>query len=81
VTLRFLSPIPDPQVPATSPLEPWLRAAGARLEVRDGWRVAASFGEVSEEVTACREAVAVADRSALGKLELQGRPEALDYLV
>jgi heterotetrameric sarcosine oxidase gamma subunit len=78
VTLGFLSPVASQQVPASSPLEPWLSAAGARLEVRDGWRVATSFGDVPAEVAACREGIAVSDRSAMGKLELQARPDVLE---
>jgi heterotetrameric sarcosine oxidase gamma subunit len=82
VTLDFLSPISEAEAtastpPASSPLEHLLRAAGARFEVRDGWRVPTSFGDLPGEVAACREGAAAADRSALGKLELQARPGTL----
>jgi sarcosine oxidase, subunit alpha len=79
VTLEFLTPSPD--VTAASPIEPWLRAAGARFEARDGWRVAVSVGDPASEEAACRSGVGIADRSALGKLELQGRPERLTALL
>jgi heterotetrameric sarcosine oxidase gamma subunit len=84
VTLEFLSPIPDDAgatPPAASPLEAKLRDAGARFEERDGWRVAADFGSQAGEAEACRAGVGIADRSAMGKLELQGRPAAVDAAV
>lgn len=49
--------------PARSPLERDALAAGARLEERDGWRIAAYDGP--------EPATGWADRSHLGKLELQ----------
>ena len=58
-------------VPA-SVLLPEARAAGARLEVRDGWRVAVDYGSSERELEACRNTVGVGDASPLGKLELQG---------
>jgi heterotetrameric sarcosine oxidase gamma subunit len=75
VTLDFLSPVPGPT--AASPLEPWLRAAGASFETRHGWRVAAALGSPDEEAEACRSGVGIADRSGMGKLELQARPDTL----
>lgn len=76
MTLEFLSVdqpgAADGAAPAArSPLEPQLRALGARIEERDGWRVAAGFGPAEAELEACRARVGVADRSWLGKLELQ----------
>jgi glycine cleavage system aminomethyltransferase T len=67
-------------VPA-SVLEPQARAAGARLALRDGWRVAGDFGSVEEELRACRETVGVGDVSWLGKLELQGAAEHVAAVV
>ncbi len=58
-------------VPA-SVLLPEARAAGGRIEVREGWRVAADYGSVDRELEACAESVGVGDVSWLGKLELQG---------
>jgi glycine cleavage system aminomethyltransferase T len=76
VTLDFLSPANvvagerfSPV--ARSPMERQARAAGARLEVRDGWRVVTSFGDPAAERERCRDSVGFADRSELGKLELQ----------
>src|SRR5439155_27362960 len=57
---------------ARSSVERALLAAGARMEVRDGWNVAADFGSVDAEVKACTEAAGISESSALGKPELQG---------
>jgi glycine cleavage system aminomethyltransferase T len=65
VSLDFLSPAPSAL--ARSPMEREAIAAGARIEQRDGWNVAVSFdGEERNLAT-----VAFADRSQIGKLELQ----------
>jgi glycine cleavage system aminomethyltransferase T len=64
VTLEFLSPAPS--AVARSPMEREALAAGATLELRDGWNVAVSFDGEERH----REAVAFADRSRIGKLEL-----------
>ena len=56
---------------ALSPLARLQEDAGSRLEVRDGWRRAAGFGSLEAELEACRTRVGIADRSSLGKLELQ----------
>jgi len=56
---------------ARSPLERDAGAAGARFEVREGWNVAVGYGGAAAEAQTCREAVAWADLSHLGKLELQ----------
>jgi heterotetrameric sarcosine oxidase gamma subunit len=58
---------------ALSPLTRDTAAGGARFDVRDGWQVAASYGQPSAEVEACRSTVGFADMSHLGVLELQGR--------
>ena len=83
MTLAFLSPTSDAGrgPAAASPLEPLLTAAGGRLAERDGWRVATSFGSVTSELDALRAGAGIADRSAIGKLELQGPPAALDSLL
>jgi len=66
VSLAFLSTATT--AVARSPMERDALAAGARLEQRDGWNVAASFpGEEGRLAT-----VAFADRSHLGKLEVHG---------
>lgn len=55
---------------ARSPIEPSLRRAGARFELRGGWSVATGFGDPAGEAHAARSTVAVSDRSVLGKLEV-----------
>jgi heterotetrameric sarcosine oxidase gamma subunit len=77
MTLEFLSPAAG----ASSPLEPFAAAAGARFEERDGWRVAADYGDPEAEAAARREGVTVSDRSPLGKLELQGAPDAVTAAI
>jgi glycine cleavage system aminomethyltransferase T len=69
--IEFLSTSISAAAPARSPLLDAALAAGARTALRDGWEVADSFGDASEEATACLEAVGFADISQLGKLELQ----------
>ena len=66
---------------ARSSVERALLAAGARLEVRDGWAVAVDYGSVDDEVRACTEAAGIAESSAMGKLELQGPRAALAELA
>jgi len=66
---------------AHSPLEPQLQRAGATMVARHGWWVAAHFGSSAGELALCETAVGVADRSDLGKLELRGRPTAIEPLV
>jgi heterotetrameric sarcosine oxidase gamma subunit len=61
---------------ARSPMERMAVAAGARVEIRDGWSVAASYPGDNEPTPA-----GWADVSHLGKLELQGPPEALQTIV
>ena len=64
MSLAFLSPAPT--AIARSPMEREAIAAGATIEQRDGWNVAVSFeGGHTYEST-----VSFADRSHLGKLEL-----------
>jgi glycine cleavage system aminomethyltransferase T len=85
VTLEFLAADltqgGDARPVARSAIEPCLRAAGARFELRDGWSVATSFGSVEAELATCRTRVGVGDRSALGKLEVQGSPDAVREVI
>jgi heterotetrameric sarcosine oxidase gamma subunit len=78
VTLEFLSvdTARDGAV-ARSSVERALLSGGARMEVRDGWAVAADFGSVDAELRACAAAAGIAESSAMGKLELQGPAAAL----
>jgi heterotetrameric sarcosine oxidase gamma subunit len=79
VSLEFLSP--GPNAPARSPMERQARDAGARLEERDGWRVAVSFGVEEAERERCVATVGFADRSYLGKIEIQAAPGDLAAIV
>jgi glycine cleavage system aminomethyltransferase T len=65
-SLDFLSPAAT--AIARSPMEREAIAAGARMEQRDGWNVAVEFAGEQGHL----ETVAFADRSQMGKLELQG---------
>jgi glycine cleavage system aminomethyltransferase T len=86
VSLEFLAP--DAAVSgeafapvARSPMERDARAAGARLEVRDGWNVAVEYSSSQQEAEACRRTGGWADVSHLGKLELQASAEDLEAIV
>lgn len=62
--------------PARSPLHERARQAGARFVVRQGWEVAASYGPVAAEIAACQASAGIADRSHIGKLEVQAPADA-----
>ena len=79
MSLEFLSPAPG--AVARSPMEREAVAAGARIERRDGWNVAVAFDGPEPERERCRSSVGFADRSALGKLELQAGPDDLAAIV
>ncbi|HEY1238485.1 MAG TPA: sarcosine oxidase subunit gamma family protein [Solirubrobacterales bacterium] len=81
MTLRFTSPVAPGGPAASSPLEPCLIEAGARFEERDGWRVATSFRPAPDELETIRLAAGIADRSVMGKVELQGTPDAVGSLL
>jgi heterotetrameric sarcosine oxidase gamma subunit len=73
--LAFLSP--GPEALARSPMEREARAAGAQVERHGNWNLTVSFGDTAAEGERCRRAVGFADRSHLGKLELQAAPAEL----
>ncbi len=79
MSLEFLSP--GPGAVARSPMERQALAAGARLEQRDGWWVAASFDGAEAERERCAGTVGFADASQLGKIEIQARPDDLAAIV
>lgn len=79
MSLEFLSP--GPNASARSPMERQARDAGARFEERDGWRVAVRFDGAEVERERCAATVGFADRSQLGKIEIQGRPGDLATIV
>ncbi|HYY06887.1 MAG TPA: hypothetical protein VE997_09915, partial [Candidatus Limnocylindria bacterium] len=76
MTLEFLSAEAGAGV-ARSPMEREALAAGARMELRDGWNVAVDYGNVEAERAALRDGVGFADSSHLGKLELNAPLEEL----
>jgi glycine cleavage system aminomethyltransferase T len=57
---------------AESPLAHLTGREGAVLGVRDGWLVPERFAAAEVEAVACRETVAWADASSLGKFEIAG---------
>ena len=67
--LEFLSP--SPSALARSPLEREALAARARIESRDGWNVAVGYDGAEAERERCRSSAGFADRSHLGKIEVQ----------
>jgi heterotetrameric sarcosine oxidase gamma subunit len=79
VSLEFLSPGPD--AVARSPMERQALAAGAALESRDGWHVAARFDGEEAERARCAESVGFADMSHLGKIEVQAAAGELEAIV
>jgi glycine cleavage system aminomethyltransferase T len=70
-SLAFLSP--GLGAVAKSPMEPGTVAAGATIENRDGWNVAAAFPDEERSISA----VGFADVSHLGKIEVQGDVAAI----
>ena len=81
--LAFLTPdAASGTVLAHSPMEGRARAAGASIEARAGWNVAASYAVGADRERArLTETVAFADRSDLTKLEVQAEPEALAAVI
>ena len=69
MTLEFLSPAPSAL--ARSPMEREALAAGATIELRDGWNVAVGYDDPEAERQRCSSAAGFADRSHLGKIEIQ----------
>ena len=70
MSLAFLTP--SAGALCRSPMERQARAAGARIEQRDGWNVAVGFDGEEAERERLRSTVGFADMSHLGKLELHG---------
>jgi len=64
-----------------SNIEAELVAAGAQIEERSGWRVAANYGDTIAEKKACAESVAVAELSSLGITELLGTPAVIEAIT
>jgi heterotetrameric sarcosine oxidase gamma subunit len=79
--LAFLAPDALDTAGARSPMRRLAAAAGARIELREGWEVAVDYGDAALERERLRETVAFADRSQLCKLELQGDAGAIASIV
>jgi heterotetrameric sarcosine oxidase gamma subunit len=79
MSLAFLSP--SPGALSRSPMERQAAAAGASFEERDGWNVAVRFDGLDAERKRATEAVAFADLSHLGKVELQAPAGALEAIA
>jgi len=64
-----------------SNIESELVEAGAQIEERDGWRVAANYGDTIAEKKACSESVGVAELSSLGITELLANPAVIEVIT
>ena len=86
MSLKFLS-ADEAQVQGSftpllqSNIEAELVAAGAQIEERDGWRVAANYGDTIAEKKACAESVGIAELSSLGITELLGTPAVIEAIT
>lgn len=58
--------------PKISPFEPITRRLGAQFTFQAGWQVAQRFTSTAAELAVARAGVVLADRSALGKILIQG---------
>jgi heterotetrameric sarcosine oxidase gamma subunit len=79
--LAFLAPDAAGATAARSPMHRLAAAAGARMQTRDGWELAAGYADAAIERRRLTDTVAFADRSQLCKLELQGEAAALASVV
>ena len=86
MSLKFLSADEAQVQGAFTPLlqsniEAELVEAGAQIEERDGWRVAANYGDTIAEKKACAESVGVAELSSLGIIELLANPAVIEAIT
>ena len=72
---------PGVHATARSPMERQALRAGAQLELRDGWNVAARFDGEDAELERRRHSVGFTDVTHLGKIEIQARPGELEAIV
>jgi heterotetrameric sarcosine oxidase gamma subunit len=63
---------------ARSPMERLARAAGARIEERDGWALAVGYASSEQEAQTVSRTAGWADMSHLAKLELQAEPDVVE---
>jgi len=79
MTLEFLTPaVHTGSPPAKSPVAGAAARSGGRLELRNGWETAVSFGDEAGEQRARQQTVGFADASWLPKTQIDGSAEALD---
>ena len=86
MSLKFLSADEAQVQGAFTPLlqsniEAELVEAGAQIEERDGWRVAANYGDTIAEKKACADNVGVAELSSLGITELLANPAVIEAIT
>ena len=82
MSVGFLTPdAVDGTVVARTPMERLARAAGARIERRAGWNLAADYGDAERERRLLSERVGFVDRSDMVKLELQAEPGVLAAVI
>ena len=82
MSLAFLTPDTlGPGIAARSPMERLARAAGARMQLREGWNIATAYSDGGRERLLLEERVGFADRCDMVKLELQAEPAALAGLT
>ena len=86
MSLKFLSADEAQVQGAFTPLlqsniEAELVEAGAQIEERDGWRVAANYGDTIAEKKACADSVGVAELSSLGITELLANPAVIEAIT
>ena len=86
MSLAFLSPdLAEPAGGFTpvvqSNIEAALVADGARIEERDGWRIAVDYGDPAAESKAVAETLGVAELSCLGVIELIAPPASVEQVV
>jgi len=86
MSLAFLSADQSQTQGAFSPIlqsniEAALVDGGAKIEERDGWRVAVSYGDPAAEKKACAESVGIADLSSLGITELIAAPSVIEAIT
>ena len=80
MSLAFLSP-GSSQASASSPMERAARAAGAQIHSRDGWALAADYGDPALERRRIASSVGFADRSSLAKFEVLAPAEQLSGIL
>jgi glycine cleavage system aminomethyltransferase T len=79
--LEFLSPGESGDALARSSMERQALAAGGKLERRDGWSIATEFDGEEAERGRLEGSVGFADRSHLGKIEVQAAAADLEGIL